>query len=181
MVFSPEIMALAEQVLARARARQTLIRTAESCTGGLIAGVLTAIAGSSDVFDRGFVTYANEAKREILGVSKNMLEEQGAVSSQVAEAMVTGALKSGLVLRQAQHEAFSEDNPAQSMLALSVTGIAGPGGGTKEKPVGLVWFGLGQTGSSPASVKQIFPDRGREAIRMAAVTFGLEQLLKALS
>ncbi len=179
-LFPDHITRLAEQVLAAARERGVTLRAAESCTGGLIAGALTSIAGSSDVFDRGYVTYANEAKRDMLGVPEDMLEKYGAVSSQVAEAMIAGALQSGLVLRQAQDEAFSNETLAQSTLALSVTGVAGPGGGTDEKPVGLVWFGIGSTDGSINSKKIIFPDETRAAIRIAAVKHGLTMLLTVL-
>jgi nicotinamide-nucleotide amidase len=164
-LFPDHITRLAEKVLAAARERGMFLRTAESCTGGLIAGALTSIAGSSDVFDRGFVTYANEAKQDMLGVPEDMLEEYGAVSPQVAEAMVAGALPA----------------PSQrTTLALSVTGIAGPGGGTKEKPVGLVWFGIGSVSSPINSEKIIFPNETRDAIRMAAVKYGLEMFLTVL-
>ncbi len=180
-LFPDHITDLAEQVLVAARERGLTLRTAESCTGGLIAGALTSIAGSSDVFDRGFVTYANEAKRDMLGVPEDMLEKYGAVSPQVAEAMVAGALQKCLILSppapvKTGVEDESLDQDEKSIIALSVTGIAGPGGGTADKPVGLVWFGIGGTGCSPRSEKIIFPDEGRNAIRMAAVEHGLKML-----
>src|ERR1700754_4149903 len=112
-------------LLQRYRDLNLKIATAESCTGGLIAGTLTAIAGSSDVYDRGWVTYSNEAKREQLGVPSMMIEARGAVSGEVAEAMAKGAL-----------------HRSKAHVAISVTGIAGPGGGSAEKPVGLVYIGL---------------------------------------
>ena len=111
-------------MLAAARARGLRIATAESCTGGLVAGALTAIAGSSDVFDRGFVTYSNEAKAEMLGVDPRLIETHGAVSPETAEAMAKGALAH-----------------ARADIVVAVTGIAGPGGGSAQKPVGLVYFG----------------------------------------
>ena len=118
-----ETRALAERVLAACRARGWTLATAESCTGGLVAGALTEIAGSSDVVDRGFVTYSNAAKMEMLGVPEATLAEFGAVSRQTAEAMAKGALERAGV-----------------DLAVSITGIAGPGGGSAEKPVGLVYL-----------------------------------------
>src|SRR5262245_12617817 len=114
--FDQRILDLAAEVLARARAAGLKIATAESCTGGLVAGALTEIAGSSDVFERGFVTYSNEAKRELLGVLPDLLDRHGAVSLEVARAMAEGAVKH-----------------AHAQVAVSVTGIAGPGGGSPEK------------------------------------------------
>jgi nicotinamide-nucleotide amidase len=124
-VFEPETLALAQSVLDACRARGWHIATAESCTGGLVAGALTAIAGSSDVVERGVVTYSNEAKSELLGVSTETIATHGAVSAETAAAMAEGALARAPV-----------------DLAVSVIGIAGPGGATPTKPVGLVLFGL---------------------------------------
>jgi nicotinamide-nucleotide amidase len=177
-LFPDHITRLAEKVLAAARERGMILRTAESCTGGLIAAALTSIAGSSDVFDRGFVTYANQAKQEMLGVPEDMLEEYGAVSPQVAEAMVAGALQKCLILSPSKGETLDRDE--ENIIALSVTGIAGPGGGTKEKPVGLVWFGIGSVSSPINSEKIIFPNETRDAIRMAAMVHGLEMFLTVL-
>ncbi len=155
-----ESLAQAKNVLAECRARGWRIATAESCTGGLIAAALTAAAGSSDVFDRGFVTYSNAAKTAMLGVPETMIATAGAVSEAVARAMAAGAL------------AHSDAD-----LAVAVTGIAGPGGGTAEKPVGLVWFGLAR-GKQLFSVHHVF--RGdRTAIRGAAVRLGLDLLCQA--
>jgi nicotinamide-nucleotide amidase len=137
------------------------IATAESCTGGLIAGTLTAIAGSSDVYDRGWVTYSNEAKREQLGVSASVLEAQGAVSTEVAEAMAKGAL-----------------HRSQADVAVSVTGIAGPGGGSIEKPVGLVYIGLARKdGWSQVERCQFGGDR--DAVRGQTVARALAHLYSA--
>ncbi|MCC2096325.1 MAG: CinA family protein, partial [Hyphomicrobiales bacterium] len=116
--------ARAQTLLQRYREAGLTIVTAESCTGGLVAGVLTAIPGSSDVVDRGFVTYTNQAKTDCLGIPAAILEIKGAVSAETAEAMATGALKA---------------SPAG--VSVSITGVAGPGGGSAEKPVGLVQFG----------------------------------------
>lgn len=155
--------AKATALLEACRRRGILLATAESCTGGLIAASLTDIGGSSDVVDRGFVTYSNEAKHEMLGVPTEMIEKYGAVSEQVALAMATGALVH-----------------SRASMALSVTGIAGPGGGSKEKPVGLVWFGLALKGREPVAVRHVFEDKGRASIRMAAVEAALQMALSAL-
>lgn len=141
----------AAALLAACRARRWMIATAESCTGGLIAATLTAIAGSSDVVDRGFVTYSNEAKMEMLGVPAALLAAHGAVSETVARAMAEGALAR-----------------SRADLSVAVTGVAGPGGGSAEKPVGLVWFGLAQHGAAVHSERVVFPG-DRAAIRAATV------------
>ncbi|MEI9963845.1 MAG: CinA family protein [Caulobacteraceae bacterium] len=158
-MFPPEIESLAVAVLDRARSRGLRIATAESCTGGLVAGALTAIAGSSDVVEGGFVTYSNGAKSRLLGVPQGLIEAHGAVSEPVARAMAEGAAR-----------ALGAD------LAVSVTGVAGPGGGTAAKPVGLVHFGA----ASAAGVRhraERFGDIGREAVRLASVTTALRMLL----
>jgi nicotinamide-nucleotide amidase len=121
MTFPPDMMADAAATLAHLRARRLMCATAESCTGGLIAGLLTAVPGSSDVVERGFVTYSNRAKTEMLGVPEATLAAHGAVSRETAEAMARGALRNG-----------------GAQVAVAVTGVAGPGGGSVEKPVGLV-------------------------------------------
>ncbi len=151
---------LAEKVLARCRARKFMLATAESCTGGMIAAALTDIAGSSDVVERGFVTYSNRAKTEMLGVPASLIARVGAVSAEVAEAMVAGALAHAPV-----------------ELAVAVTGIAGPGGGTAEKPVGLVYFGVARRGGAIRTVREIFPG-DRAAVRSAAVARALRLLLE---
>src|ERR1700710_2887612 len=120
-MFSAALRASAERPLAAARVGGVKIAAAESCTGGLVAGLLTEIPGSSDVFDRGFVTYSNRAKEEMLGVPAAMTRQHGAVSEPVARAMAEGAIRN-----------------SAAQLALAITGIAGPGGGSDEKPVGLV-------------------------------------------
>jgi len=133
---------------------------AESCTGGGIAQTVTDVSGSSAWFDRGFVTYTNDAKHQMLGVSEETLDTHGAVSSAVAEAMVTGALT---------HSAAT--------IAVAVTGIAGPGGGTDEKPVGMVWFAWARRGFPPeVRVKQLAGDRGE--VREAAVRVALEGIIE---
>jgi nicotinamide-nucleotide amidase len=141
----------AEALLAACRARSVRLATAESCTGGLIAATLTAIAGASDVVDRGFVTYSNEAKHELVGVPMGLIQTDGAISEAVVRAMAEGALAR-----------------SRATIAVSVTGVAGPGGGTVEKPVGLVWFGLATKGRPVASERRLLPG-DRTAIRAAAV------------
>ncbi len=141
----------AESLLAACRGKGIMLATAESCTGGLIAAALTAIAGSSDVVDRGFVTYSNEAKNQMIGVPMPLIEAHGAVSEDVARAMAAGALER-----------------SRADIAVSVTGVAGPGGGSADKPVGLVCFGLAQRGQPTASERVVFPG-DRAAIRAATV------------
>jgi nicotinamide-nucleotide amidase len=140
-------------------ARGWIVATAESCTGGLVAGAITDIAGSSGWFDRGFVTYSNEAKMELLGVRAETLARFGAVSEQTAREMVAGAL------------ARSRAN-----LAVAVTGIAGPSGGTADKPIGLVWFAWGLRGGAVDAVSHHFPG-DRAAVREASVALALSGLL----
>jgi nicotinamide-nucleotide amidase len=148
--------------VAALRARGWMVATAESCTGGLIAGALTDIPGSSDVVDRGFVTYSNAAKTEMLGVPADLIDRCGAVSAEVAAAMADGAL-----------------TRSQATITVAVTGIAGPGGGSVEKPVGLVWFGLAVRGCTTRTQSWIFPG-GRAEVRAATVARALD-LLKAES
>ncbi len=154
-MMSPGVLDAAAALLDACRARGWKLATAESCTGGLIAATLTAIAGASDVVDRGFVTYSNDAKLELLGVPDITVTKHGAISEPVARAMAEGALAR-----------------SRASLAISVTGIAGPGGGTVDKPVGLVWFGLAQLGAPVHSERAIFPG-DRTAIREATVAHAL--------
>jgi nicotinamide-nucleotide amidase len=149
----------AARVLARCRAGGLTVATAESCTGGLVAGALTEIAGSSDVVDRGFVTYSNAAKQAMLGVSTAILERHGAVSRETAEAMARGALAHAPV-----------------DLAVAVTGIAGPGGGSAEKPVGLVHFAAAARDGRLIHREQRFGDIGRAEVRLRAVAEALAML-----
>lgn len=153
--------ALAETVLDACRARHWLVGLAESCTGGLVAAALTDIPGSSDVVERGFVTYSDRAKAELLGVPVPILVTHGAVSGETAEAMVQGMLAKSKV-----------------DLAVAVTGIAGPGGGSAEKPVGLVWFAVASRGRAPRVEQQIFTGN-RAAVRAAATRRALELLAEA--
>jgi nicotinamide-nucleotide amidase len=151
--------------------RRLMMAAAESCTGGLIGAVLTSIAGSSEWFDRGFVTYSNEAKHQMLGVPVALIEQHGAVSDAVARAMAEGALT--------QSRAQS-----RTQMALSVTGIAGPGGGSASKPVGLVWHGFAMRGDGDAVTTQALRmqysgDRAR--VRFQAARFALQQALVVLA
>ena len=161
-MFSPQLVALAQEVLAKARACGVMIATAESCTGGLIAGLLTEIAGSSDVFERGFVTYSNQAKMELLGVSEELLQAHGAVSAEVACAMAVGALER-----------------SRAAVAVAVTGIAGPGGGTADKPVGLVHIAVSRGGVT-RNEEHRFGDFGRTEVRLKTVEAALHLLEKSL-
>jgi len=150
-----DILRQAELLLETCRIRRQKLATAESCTGGLIAAALTHFAGSSDVFERGFVTYSNEAKTELLGVPAPLIERYGAVSEAVARAMAEGVL------------VFSHAD-----ISVSVTGVAGPGGGSTEKPVGLVCFGRAVRNGATACYRQDFKG-DRAAIRAQAVRFAL--------
>ena len=150
-MFEAETLTLAQAVLETCRARNWRLATAESCTGGLVAGALTAIAGSSDVVERGFVTYSNEAKSELLGVPPEIITAHGSVSAETAAAMAQGTIARAPV-----------------DLAISVTGIAGPGGATATKPVGLVLFGLARRDGARRSERRVFAG-DRTAVRQAAL------------
>ena len=163
MMFAEDLIAQARDVLAAARAKEIRIATAESCTGGLIAGLLTEVAGSSDIFERGFVTYSNEAKEDLLGVPTDLIHIHGAVSAQVAKAMAEGALRHSL-----------------AQIAASVTGIAGPGGGSVEKPVGLVYIAVAKSGHAAAAHEYRFGDIGRSAVREKTVKTALSLLAAQL-
>jgi len=157
-VFEPEIFTLAQSVLTACRARNWRFAIAESCIGGLVVGALTAIAGSSDVVERGFVTYSNEAKSELLGVPPEIIAAHGAVSAETAAAMARGAVARAPV-----------------DLAISVTGIAGPGGATETKPVGLVLFGVARRDGACRMEHRVF-DGDRTAVRQAALREALHLL-----
>ncbi|MDP3399827.1 MAG: CinA family protein [Brevundimonas sp.] len=162
-MFTPDLMTLAETVVARAQARGLMLATAESCTGGLVAALITSVAGSSAVLEQGAVTYSNAAKTRMLGVPADLIEAHGAVSQPVAEAMAAGAR-----------------SRAGVDLAVSITGIAGPGGGSDEKPVGLVHFGLA-TADGVRHLERRFGEGDRQAIRMAAAEQALQLLLDGLA
>jgi len=152
-MFDHEVREAAEHVLEVCRRRKLRIVTAESCTGGLIAAALTAIAGSSDVVDRAFVTYSNEAKREMIGVPWDAILGYGAVSEPVARAMASGALARG-----------------NADISVSVTGVAGPGGGTPDKPVGLVHLAAERRGFDAIAERHVFPGDRDQIRRLTVVT-----------
>jgi nicotinamide-nucleotide amidase len=157
-LFDPETLNLADSVLAACRSRGWKITTAESCTGGLVAAALTAIAGASDVVERGFVTYSNAAKMELLGVPAETIAGHGGVSAETAAAMAQGAVARAGV-----------------DLAVSITGIAGPGGGTPQKPVSLVYLGIARKDGAARVETRVFPG-DRTEIRQAALVEALEML-----
>jgi len=161
-MFSPALTARTAALVARYASLGLRIATAESCTGGLVAGLLTEIPGSSAVLERGFVTYSNDAKRELLGVPGATLEAHGAVSEATALAMARGALAH-----------------SRAQVAVSVTGVAGPDGGTVEKPVGLVHFARVGPGAAMVTIERRFGDLGRSAIRAASVEQALDLLERA--
>ena len=158
----PALLEEAAALLKRYEAEALRIVTAESCTGGLVAGLLTEVPGSSAVVERGFVTYSNEAKTEMLGVPAMLLAEYGAVSEPVARAMAEGALAN-----------------SQADVAVAITGIAGPGGATATKPVGLVYLAVAQEGRTTA-LERRYGDLGRGAIRERAVEDALRLLATAV-
>ena len=160
-MFGPETLALAETVLAACRARGWRVATAESCTGGLVIAALTAIGGSSDVVERGFVTYSNRAKIELLGVPADTIAAHGAVSAEAAAAMAQGVVAHAPV-----------------DLAVAVTGVAGPGGGTPVKPVGLVFVAAARKDGAVRVERRVFPG-DRAQVRDAAVLLALELLRAA--
>jgi nicotinamide-nucleotide amidase len=162
-MFPSDLIERATALIARYRAAGLMAATAESCTGGLIAGLLTEIPGSSNVLERGFVVYSNAAKQELLGVPAETLLEHGAVSEETARAMAEGALRA-----------------SRADVAASVTGVAGPDGGTAAKPVGLVHFACARRGAPTVAREERFGDIGREAVRLASVRVGLD-LLEAAS
>ena len=162
-MFSSELDAQAKRVIDAARGKRLLIATAESCTGGLISGLITEIPGSSDVFDRGFVTYSNAAKTRMLGVSSGLISAFGAVSSSVARAMADGALAN-----------------SDAHIAVAVTGIAGPGGGTIDKPAGLVHLACARRGGDSRNLECRFGDIGRSEVRIATVAAALKLLEQAV-
>lgn len=154
---------LSQDVLKACRDHSVTLSTAESCTGGLIIAALTDIAGSSDVVDRGFITYSNIAKHELLNVPLDMLRDYGAVSREVAISMAEGGLKN-----------------AHTGICIAVTGVAGPDGGSIEKPVGLVHMAVAQANHPTLHQEMRYPYESRHDIRMATVTSALQLCLKAL-
>jgi len=162
-MFGEILLAQAKQFLEDARAQGLRVVTAESCTGGLIAGLLTEIPGSSDVMERGFVTYSNEAKEDLLGVPGDLIAQYGAVSEPLAHAMAQGALQHSL-----------------AHLAVAVTGTAGPGGGTAEKPVGLVYVAALRLERAPLVKELRLADIGRSEVRSRTVAEAMALLQKLL-
>jgi len=158
----PDISVLVEQLARLLLNKELRLATAESCTGGLIAGACTDLAGSSNWFERGFVTYSNDAKTEMLGVDAALLKRRGAVSEQVAQAMAQGAL-----------------THSRAQVAVAVTGIAGPTGGSRAKPVGTVWFGFAGPGQLLTEQRHFAGDRA--AVRAATVRHALTRLTELLT
>ncbi|MEQ1714770.1 MAG: CinA family protein [Hyphomicrobium sp.] len=163
-MFSPELLIRAEKLLATLRAKDLKLATAESCTGGLVAALLTEIPGSSDVFERGFVTYSNAAKTEMLGVPADLIASHGAVSAEVAAAMAFGAVAH-----------------SRADVAVAVTGVAGPGGGTDIKPVGLVYLAACVKGGATLAKECRFGPLGRGDIRQATVVEALALVEQAIA
>ena len=163
-MFSPDLIARAAALIARYREAALMAATAKSCTGGLIAGLLTEIPGSSNMLERGFVVYSNAAKQELLDVPAETLARHGAVSEQIAVAMAEGALRA-----------------SRAEVAVSVTGIAGPDGGTAAKPVGLVHFACARRGKPTVAREERFGAIGRGQVRLASVLVALDLLEGALS
>jgi nicotinamide-nucleotide amidase len=158
-MFPPDLITRAAELVDRYKAAGLMAATAESCTGGLIAALLTEIPGSSAVLERGFVVYSNAAKQELLGVPAKTLASHGAVSQQTAVAMAEGALRA-----------------SRAEVAVSVTGIAGPDGGSAEKPVGLVHFACARRGKPTVAREERFGAIGRGAVRLASLRVGLDLL-----
>jgi nicotinamide-nucleotide amidase len=162
-MFSSKLIDLAQDVISTCQNNNLQLATAESCTGGLIAGCLTAVSGASDVLHYGYVTYTNQAKINILGVSASILREHGAVSELVSRTMADGALKSG-----------------DANIAVSVTGIAGPSGGSDKKPVGLVHIAVARTDYETLHERHLF-EGDRQAIRQQTIAAALELLLSQVA
>lgn len=156
-MFPQDLIDESRRLIDRLRDRGLRIATAESCTGGLLAAVITAVPGASDVFERGFVTYSNDAKHELIEVSRATLQTYGAVSAQTAVEMARGAIRH-----------------SHADLAVSVTGIAGPSGGTAERPVGLVFLAIAERSGHCEPHRHLFPDNGRDGVRLASVRAALQ-------
>ncbi|WP_091739572.1 CinA family protein [Phenylobacterium immobile] len=160
-MFPQEIKTVAEMLVDAARDRHLRIVTAESCTGGLVAAAITSIPGSSEVFDRGFVTYSNRAKQEMLGVAGDLIADMGAVSEPVVRAMAEGALAR-----------------SNGLISVAITGVAGPGGGSAFKPVGTVHFATALTNQDVRHREFHFNHESREAVQMAATLTALQLLVE---
>jgi nicotinamide-nucleotide amidase len=160
-MLSTNIIQSATETIASCKSAGLMVATVESCTGGLVAGALTSVSGSSDVLDRGFVTYSNEAKNELVGVPLQLIEAYGAVSTEVARAMAQGGV-----------------DRSNAQIAVSITGIAGPGGGTETKPVGLVHFGCLREGGEIVLYHEIYQG-DRDAVRAASILQALAMIRQA--
>ena len=163
-MFPLEIQTLARLLIDEARARSLRIVAAESCTGGLVAGAICSISGASDVFERGFVTYTNRAKSEMLGVPGDLIADHGAVSEPVARMMAEGALEN-----------------SNGHVAVAITGVAGPGGGSPMKPVGTVHFAVARANRSVVHRHECFDGQTREEVQLAAIRTALEMLREAVA
>ena len=161
-MFPDDVIAAATTLLEACRTAGVKIVTAESCTGGLLAGALTEVAGASDVVDCGFITYSNDAKSDTLGVAEELMTQHGAISDVVAREMAIGAL---------EH--------SNAEIAVAVTGVAGPGGGTAAKPAGLVYIAVQRLGREPVIKEFRFGDIGRSAVRLATVREAIQMALSA--
>lgn len=161
-MFPPDVFADAKRIIETLRTKNRKLVTAESCTGGLLAGAITAVPGSSDVFFGGYVTYSNDAKEQMIGVPRDLIERHGAVSEAVAHAMAEGAIRT-----------------TGADLAVSVTGIAGPGGGSPHKPVGLVYIGVASVFDGPRVERHMFGEAGRDEVRLASLRAALRLLEEA--
>ena len=162
-MFSIEIETLARLLIDEAREKRLRIVTAESCTGGLVAGAICSVAGASDVFERGFVTYTNRAKQEVLDVPGDLIADHGAVSEPVARYMAEGALEA-----------------SNAHVAVAITGVAGPGGGTPMKPVGTVHFATARSNHGIHHQMERFELADREGVQLASVAMALQMLRDAL-
>lgn len=162
-MFPIDIQTLARLLIDEAREKRLRVVTAESCTGGLVAGAICSIAGASDVFERGFVTYTNRAKQEVLGVPGDLLADHGAVSEPVARFMAEGALEA-----------------SNAHVAVAITGVAGPGGGTRMKPVGTVHFACARANQAIRHQVEAFEHPDREGVQLASVAVALQMLRDAL-
>jgi nicotinamide-nucleotide amidase len=163
-MFPLEIVTLARLLVDEARERSLRIVTAESCTGGLVAGAICQVAGATDVFERGFITYSNRAKQELLGVPGDLIADLGAVSEPVSRMMAEGALEN-----------------SNAHLSVAVTGVAGPGGGTAMKPVGTVHIATARANQALMHREEFFEEETREAIQLAAVQTALQMLRDRMS
>ncbi len=163
-MFSDRLLNMARLFLDDAQQRRLRVVTAESCTGGLLAGLLVEIPGSSKVFERGFVTYSNKAKEEVLGIPGDLIADYGAVSEPVVRAMAEGALEE-----------------SRANMSIAITGIAGPGGGTPLKPVGTVHFALARENAPIRHRVEHYGDIGRSEVRMASVETALQMLMESVN